>query len=426
MSNPLHFLLPFLCITMTATAAAQAFASQVLVAVGDEQVTANDLESALKSSPVATQFNTMDADQQAALRGEMLKRLVSSRLLRLEAERLGLDQAPDFLRELEDYRIGRLYRAYMDRLRSALQIPDAEQLELRQRFAQDPDALAAARSSYISDLYRQQRLALMQTLKARYHLRLDDERIDADAPDDTLLLKADGIQIRVSDLRGPGETRSPEQLEDDLLNRAEVLLVAKAARDEGMNIDAEIGAFRAERLPALLLERVEEQWIPDRAAMRAYFEAHPEIGLIPERRHIGQLVVESQAQARALRRRILDGESLFRLAGTESIDPEGRARNGDMGWLRKGSGMPEIEKAIAHLPDKQVSEVIRTPRGYHLVMILERKPGRQLPFEAIEDRVHQRMVEERLPGYLQGLQERYQVAWRLLDAGDATAAEDPP
>ena len=105
--------------------------------------------------------------------------------------------------------------------------------------------------------------------------------------------------------------------------------------------------------------------------------------------------------------------------GTESIDPEGRASNGDMGWLRVGTGMPEIEEAIAGLPDKQVSEVIHTPKGYHLVEILERKPGDQLPFEAVEDRVRQQMVAEHLPGYLQGLQKRYQVAWRLLDTNSS-------
>ncbi|MGD2083708.1 MAG: peptidylprolyl isomerase, partial [Chromatiales bacterium] len=397
--------------------------AQVLVSVGDEQVTARDLEVAIRSAPFATQFNTMDADDQAALRGDLLERLVAARLLLLEAQRLGLDRQPELRRELEDYRTGRLYRSYMDRLRARLRIGDADMAELSRQFGDDPDALAAARSSLLSEMYREQRLALLRELRARYRVELHDERIDPNAADDTLLLEADGMQIRMGDLRHrDGESPTSGQLRERLLQRAELLLVARAAEDEGIGVDEEVATFRAERLPGLLLERMEQEWVPGESAMRAYFGAHPEIGRIAERRHIGQLVVDSEARAQALRERILAGESLFRLAGRVSVDPEGRAHNGDMGWLRAGTGMPEIETAIAELPDGQVSEVIHTPNGYHLVIILERKPGRQLPFDAVRDRVRQQMIAERMPAYVQGLQERYQVAWKLLDAGGSRAA----
>ena len=64
----------------------------MLATIGDLQVTADDLDSAMASFPFAERFPTMDENDQAALRGGMLQRLVASRLLTLEARRLGLEQ----------------------------------------------------------------------------------------------------------------------------------------------------------------------------------------------------------------------------------------------------------------------------------------------------------------------------------------------
>ncbi|GAB1233584.1 hypothetical protein UT4_20520 [Ferrigenium sp. UT4] len=67
-------------------------ADQVVATVGDEAIYARELEGAIASSPFYTQFNTMGEDEQASLRGDMLRRLVSARLLAREARRLGLDK----------------------------------------------------------------------------------------------------------------------------------------------------------------------------------------------------------------------------------------------------------------------------------------------------------------------------------------------
>jgi peptidyl-prolyl cis-trans isomerase C len=76
-----------------------------------------------------------------------------------------------------------------------------------------------------------------------------------------------------------------------------------------------------------------------------------------------------------MRSRILAGESLFELAGQYSIDAYGRQRSGDMGWLKEGSATKEIEQAIKNLQNNELSEVIKTDKGWHLVLIVNRKPS---------------------------------------------------
>jgi peptidyl-prolyl cis-trans isomerase C len=395
-------------------------ASQLLVQVGPLQITAEDLEQAIASSPFATQFNTMDRPDQAALRGNLLKRLVISRLLRLEAEKLGLDKDEKFLSELEQYRTGLLYRRYMDQLRSRITIPEDIHAAMKAQFKGNPDGLTSAESAWKADRFRAVHLATLQSLRDQHELRIHFDRITTDIQADTVLAEGkNGFILRYSDVvdveKYP-ETPNPEWIRDQLEKMLQLRLIVMAAIDSGINVDKEVDTYREERLPALLLEHKEKEWIPDDDALRAYFDAHPALGIIPERRHIGQLVVATRAEAEALRKRILAGESLYELAGKYSIDEYGRSRNGDMGWHKEGSGMPQIEQAIANLEDGEISPVIETPKGFHLVSILERRPGGTRAFAAVRDRVRRALLDEATADYVRLLESRYPTTWHVLKA----------
>lgn len=96
---------------------------QVLVTIGSMQVSSDDLNVAMASSPFATQAISMDEDDQAGLRGDMLRRLVAAQLLALDAQRLGLDKTKAYQQDIENFRQGLLYRFYMDKLRERIVIP---------------------------------------------------------------------------------------------------------------------------------------------------------------------------------------------------------------------------------------------------------------------------------------------------------------
>ena len=155
--------------------------------------------------------------------------------------------------------------------------------------------------------------------------------------------------------------------------------------------------------------------------MQEWFNKHPEVARIPERRHVGQLVVATRQEAEALRARIIKGESLFTLAGQYSIDPAGRKQNGDMGWIVEGRGMPELDNALAKLEDNKVSDVIETKVGFHLLTILEHSPKAQKTYAEVSDRVRQMIINEKLPPYLGELERRYQVSWKVIKARDENA-----
>lgn len=391
---------------------------QVLATVaGKYPITLGDLQRTIGSSPFATQFNAMDRDDQAALRGNFLKRLVNARLLLLEAQRLELDKDPAFADDLAKLRRGLLLREYQQQLRRQVTVPESTVEAMEQQLGDDPDALEASIAAWRADAYKELKLQRLLELRDQYRVVIHEDRLLPGQTADTVLAEGDGIRILYGDLERDADgapITNPDWLRRRLVERLEQDLMVLAVENAGIDVETQLAVYRDERLPALLLERKEAEWAGDEQVLKAWFAEHPEVGIVPERRHIGQLVAADRDQAEAFRERILAGESLFELAGAHSIDPYGKEHKGDMGWLKQGSGLPLIEAAIAGLEDGQVSEVIETPKGFHLVVIIERRPGGTRAFPAVRDRVRRMVIMEHLAPYLRELEARYGVDWPVL------------
>lgn len=101
-------------------------------------------------------------------------------------------------------------------------------------------------------------------------------------------------------------------------------------------------------------------------------------------RHILIAVNKDKSEERALqeanrlRDRILAGEISFEdVARANSQDPVSAADEGSLGWVGQGQLMPEFEKVMVTLPIGEISKPVRTPYGYHLIRVDERRTGFQ-------------------------------------------------
>lgn len=403
-------------------------ASQVLATVGTLQVTADELKSAVASSPFSNKFPSMDEDDQAALRGDMLRRLVTAKLLTLEAQRRGVDKTPAVQKNFADFRLGLLYRAYMEKLRRTIVIPEETQAAMQKQFKQDHDGMDAAKAAFISERYRNLTRVTIQNLLKQDNVQFHEERIAAGIQSDTVLAEGSGIRVRYGDVVDVKEYPTPPDgawVKDQLHRRAEFLAVANAAAKEHIDVGAETKKYESERLPAAMMELKTKEWIPNEKALHDWYDKHPDAATIPERRHLGHLVVASQKEAAALRARIVKGESLFVLAGKYSVDPFSRKQNGDIGWIVQGRGLPELDQALSKLKDGETSEVIKTKDGmFHIVTILERVSGKKEDYARMRERIAQAIVSENLPAYVAELEGRYGVTLKALqESGEHASAK---
>jgi parvulin-like peptidyl-prolyl isomerase len=392
-------------------------ADTVLVKVGNGQVTEQQLEKAMGAAPFASQFPAMDEKEQAYLRGDMLMRLARSEALHQEAVALGKTKSLPYQQEMSNFRTSLLAQRYLTHLRDQISIPTKLESQLKSDLKGNSDALIAARASYIAQQFQELKQRRIAQLKQQARIKTYFERLDKNIKPDTVLAESVGYTIKYADLTPPQDRSSadPQKIKDKVNEWLELMILTHAAVAEGIDVEEQMADYRHYLSVKMLLAEQERQWIPDDKTLLDYFQKHPDIGYIPERRQIGQLVVATKEQADKLRQRILAGESLFKLAAEYSIDPYGREHAGDMGWLQEGSGFDAIEQALKKLPDNQVSDVIQTPKGWHLVMIVERKPAEHKEFAAIKDRVKQALIAEKMTAYLEQIMARHPLEWQIKD-----------
>ncbi len=83
---------------------------------------------------------------------------------------------------------------------------------------------------------------------------------------------------------------------------------------------------------------------------------------------------KARAQIEQLRQRIVDkGESFAELAKKYSDDPGSGMQGGDLGWQKRGVFVPEFEAAVYKLEPGQISPVVETEFGFHVIQLIERR-----------------------------------------------------
>lgn len=83
----------------------------------------------------------------------------------------------------------------------------------------------------------------------------------------------------------------------------------------------------------------------------------------------------ARAKAESLLVEIRTGGDFEKLAKRESMDPGTKDNGGDLGWNRRGRMVPEFDRWMFALPPGQVSPVIETAFGYHIIRVDRVQPG---------------------------------------------------
>jgi peptidyl-prolyl cis-trans isomerase C len=99
----------------------------------------------------------------------------------------------------------------------------------------------------------------------------------------------------------------------------------------------------------------------------------------------------------AARSLVLGGENFADIARKVSDDAQNARSGGDLGFFQRGAMVPEFDKVAFSLPTNQVSEVITTQFGYHVMMVTDHKAEKQLSFDEAKDDI-ERLLRSRKSG----------------------------
>ncbi|HUK55257.1 MAG TPA: peptidylprolyl isomerase [Nitrospiria bacterium] len=148
-------------------------------------------------------------------------------------------------------------------------------------------------------------------------------------------------------------------------------------------------------LDATLHELIEKKIQVSDTDLEAYFNTHRESLPLIEEARASHILVKTQAEARALLGRLRRGADFAALAKSRSIDPATKDKGGDLGVLRKGRVLPEFEKAVFELKPGQISDVVRTSYGYHIIRVQSRRSQKPLSVDDVRDEVREQIVKEK-------------------------------
>jgi peptidyl-prolyl cis-trans isomerase C len=223
------------------------------------------------------------------------------------------------------------------------------------------------------------------------------------------LVSRDGVVVSTTDLmvgapRKPGEQSQsspfaqPEAVKQTISNMLVRRVLAQAAVAEGLDKDPAVQAALAQARDRVLsdakLARMDEANRPSAALAESYartvYNANPKRFEQPQQiraRHvlIGKDTENGRAKAEALLQELKAGADFEAVAKARSDDKGSAARGGDLGLFARGRMVKPFEDAAFALSNPgQLSDVIETQFGFHIIQLVEKKPAGLRSFEEVK------------------------------------------
>lgn len=145
----------------------------------------------------------------------------------------------------------------------------------------------------------------------------------------------------------------------------------------------------------------------DEQTLRARYEAQKINYSTPEERQASHILIEAdenaaqeqldaaRQKAEALLARLRQGEDFAELAGAESDDPGSAKQGGDLGFFGRGAMVPAFEEAAFALKEGELSDVVQSPFGFHIIKLTGIRGGEVQPFDKVRDKIRQDIQNEK-------------------------------
>lgn len=357
-------------------------ADRIVAVVGDEVITMNELQQRLAAAMRQLQKQGTNLPPRDVLERQMLERLIMDRVQLQYAKEGGL-RIDDIQLDQAIVRIAANNKMNVQQFRAALEKDGISYAKFREEIR---DEIAIVR---------------LREREVESRLVISEGEVDNFLASHGAAGNAEEYRIAHILLRAP-EGATPEQLQK-LKARAEQALArarqgANFAELSATYSDApdalqggDLGYRPLDSLPGLYSEAAEKLEPGGVSALLRSPAGFHIIKLVDKRgatgpasvrqtraRHIlikvTEVVSEGDARRRMeiLRERIANGQDFAELARQYSQDGSA-AKGGDLGWLNVGDTVPDFERAMDALKENELSPVVLSPFGMHLIQVLERR-----------------------------------------------------
>jgi len=232
-----------------------------------------------------------------------------------------------------------------------------------------------------------------------------------------------GIKIKKEKLEEEYEglkNRFPS--EEEFKSRLSTMKISEAE----VKTQIERGLLIQELIDTQIVEKVV---IPEKE-VKGYYDSHPDSFKQPEQVRASHILMKVDPQVDAakkaaarkkleeLRQRLLKGEDFVTLAREFSEGPSS-VKGGDLGYFGRGQMVKPFEDAAFALDIGELSDVVETRFGYHLIKVTEKKPETIIAYADIKERLQQYLkdekVQQEVSAYVEDLKTKAKVETFLTE-----------
>jgi peptidyl-prolyl cis-trans isomerase C len=264
---------------------------------------------------------------------------------------------------------------------------------------------------------------------------------------DRVVATVNGTKIHESDVQLADEIVGRNLTTQDKVERHETILkmvidtilIAQVAKDrkivDEVDIERRIDFARNQGLMNHLLVVIGQQAVTEDSIRNAYEKVvvkavsneqevnYRHLFLLVKAPKDDAAVKDAEEKAKAALNRIKGGEDFAAVAADVSEDPVTKAKGGDSGWRVVSEIGKEYADAIATLKNGEVSPLIKTAVGWHIIKLEDRRPRKPPPLEKLRERIAAMVAANAQFELVDRL--RAEAKIERLDAPPAAAKEPP-
>ncbi len=337
----------------------------VVAKVGDQSITLSDISQRLneirQNNPIPRQLEGLYANQ-------ILKQLVFQKEVEYEAKRLGISvsdqERADRIRQI-------LPTAFNG---DAFVGNDAYSQQVQQRFQMTVPAFEELiRSSMIEEKFHKLLTdgVTVSPDEIQKEFQYENQKVKLDyaaANPETLADKINPDENEIKSYYEQNKTKF--QIPEKRIVRYGLLDLNQLRQSATVSDD---------ELKVIYQQNIQQYEVPDRV--------HVEHILLTTVGKTDAEVAEVKKQAESILAQARKGANFEELAKKYSDDPGSKPKGGDLGWLVHGQTVPEFDKAAFNTPKGEISDLIKTQYGFHIIKVLDKENAHTKPFDEVKDSI---------------------------------------
>ncbi|MDY0384623.1 MAG: peptidylprolyl isomerase [Geobacter sp.] len=262
----------------------------------------------------------------------------------------------------------------------------------------------------------------------------------ADKKQATVLATVNGSTITSADfdrevkalpeyIRGMADTpQGKKELIDTLVMRELILQqAAKEGLDKGKEIDEKLAELKKRIVvDTYLKKKVETDAKISDEELKKFYEQNLDKFKSGEQVKASHILVKSEQEAKDILAQLKGGTAFEELAKAKSVDTSA-SKGGDLGWFGKGNMVPAFEKAAFALKEGQLSGIIKSEFGFHIIKLTGKRAAGTRSFDEVKEQITAALMPSKQQQIFMQLKEDLKKGAKieLKEAAPADAQQTP-